>query len=283
MYERFTDHARKVLQLANQEAHRFNHEYVGTEHILLGLVRQGDTVVANVLNRLGVGLRKVRLEIEKLVQCGPDMVTMGKLPQTPRAKKVIEYAISEARDLSDKELSPVHLLLGLLREQEGVAALVLTNLGATLDAVRREVMICLNRSESDISIVRTDQVRPDPDLPEVKYFNAEIKRLNEAKEAAVAEQEFEKAANLRDQVEKLSTLKEQFVSNWWEKVGPIPRLPGVQELDTAIDQVLQEKKSAIARCDETIEKLNAEKQRIIWEWCKQQANKNHPPKPAGRE
>ena len=99
MYERFTDRARKVMQLANQEAQRFNHEYIGTEHILLGLVKEGSGVAANVLKNLDVDLRKIRLEVEKLVQSGPDMVTMGKLPQTPRAKKVIEYALEEAREL----------------------------------------------------------------------------------------------------------------------------------------------------------------------------------------
>src|SRR5688572_32354676 len=98
MYERFTDRARKVMQLANQEAQRFNHEYIGTEHVLLGLIKEGSGVAANVLKNLDVDLRKIRLEVEKLVQSGPDMVTMGKLPQTPRAKKVIEYAIEEARN-----------------------------------------------------------------------------------------------------------------------------------------------------------------------------------------
>ncbi|MFI4873554.1 MAG: Clp protease N-terminal domain-containing protein, partial [Phycisphaerales bacterium JB061] len=92
MFERFTDRARKVMALANQEAQRFNHEYIGTEHILLGLVKEGSGVGANVLKALSVDLRKVRLEVEKLVKQGPEMVTMGKLPQTPRAKKVIEYA-----------------------------------------------------------------------------------------------------------------------------------------------------------------------------------------------
>ena len=93
MFERFTDRARKVMALANQEAQRFNHEYIGTEHILLGLVKEGSGVGANVLKNLDVDIKKLRLEIEKLVKSGPDMVTMGKLPQTPRAKKVIEYAM----------------------------------------------------------------------------------------------------------------------------------------------------------------------------------------------
>jgi ATP-dependent Clp protease ATP-binding subunit ClpC len=140
MYERFTDRARKVMQLANQEAQRFNHEYIGTEHILLGLVKEGSGVAANVLKNLDVDLRKIRLEVEKIVQSGPDMVTMGKLPQTPRAKKVIEYSMEEARNLNHNYVGTEHILLGLLREQEGVAAQVLMNLGLKLEDVREEVL-----------------------------------------------------------------------------------------------------------------------------------------------
>ncbi len=140
MYERFTDRARKVMQLANQEAQRFNHEYIGTEHILLGLVKEGSGVAANVLKNLDVDLRKIRLEVEKLVQSGPEMVTMGKLPQTPRAKKVIEYSMEEARHLNHNYVGTEHILLGLLREQEGVAAQVLMNLGLKLEEVREEVL-----------------------------------------------------------------------------------------------------------------------------------------------
>jgi ATP-dependent Clp protease ATP-binding subunit ClpC len=140
MYERFTDRARKVMQLANQEAQRFNHEYIGTEHILLGLVKEGGGVAANVLQNLGIDLRKIRQEIEKIVQPGPDMVTMGKLPQTPRSKKVIEYSIEEARLLNHNYVGTEHLLLGLVREEEGVAAQVLMNLGLRLETVRAEVL-----------------------------------------------------------------------------------------------------------------------------------------------
>ncbi len=140
MFERFTDRARKVMALANQEAQRFNHEYIGTEHILLGLVKEGSGVGANVLKNLGVDLRKVRLEVERLVKSGPEMVTMGKLPQTPRAKRVIEYAIEEARNLNHNYVGTEHLLLGLLREQDGVAAQVLMNLGLRLEDVREEVL-----------------------------------------------------------------------------------------------------------------------------------------------
>ncbi len=149
MFERFTDRARKVMALANQEAQRFNHEYIGTEHILLGLVKEGSGVGANVLKNLEVDLRKVRLEVEKLVKSGPDMVTMGKLPQTPRAKKVIEYAIEEARQLNHNYVGTEHLLLGLLREQDGVAAQVLMNLGIKLEEVREEVLNLLGAGSGE--------------------------------------------------------------------------------------------------------------------------------------
>ncbi|MHC4623633.1 MAG: ATP-dependent Clp protease ATP-binding subunit [Planctomycetota bacterium] len=140
MFERFTDRARKVMALANQEAQRFNHEYIGTEHILLGLVKEGSGVGATVLKNLDVDIKKLRLEVEKLVKSGPDMVTMGKLPQTPRAKKVIEYAIEEARSLNHNYVGTEHILLGLLRESEGIAAQVLMNLGLKLEDVRQEVL-----------------------------------------------------------------------------------------------------------------------------------------------
>ena len=148
MYERFTDRARKVMQLANQEAQRFNHEYIGTEHVLLGLVKEGSGVAANVLKNLDIDLRRVRLEVERIVQPGPggDQVVMGRLPHTPRAKKVIEYSVEEARNLNHNYVGTEHLLLGLLREQEGVAAQVLMNLGLKLEDVREEVLNLLGHN-----------------------------------------------------------------------------------------------------------------------------------------
>jgi ATP-dependent Clp protease ATP-binding subunit ClpA len=139
MYERFTDRARKVMKLANEEAQSLNQQYIGSEHILLGLMKEGSGVAANVLRNFDIDLHKIRLEIEKFVQLGPDMVAMGKLPQTPRAKKVIEYSIEEARNLNHNYVGTEHLLLGLLREQQGMAAQVLVNLGLKLEDVREEV------------------------------------------------------------------------------------------------------------------------------------------------
>ncbi len=140
MFDRFTDRARKVMALAREEARRFNHEYIGTEHILLGLVKEGSGVAANVLQNLDIELKKIRLEVEKIVQSGSDLVSVGQLPFTPRVKKVLEYAMEEARALGHNYIGTEHLLLGLLREQEGVAAQVLLNLGVKLEDVREEVI-----------------------------------------------------------------------------------------------------------------------------------------------
>src|SRR5258707_795561 len=139
MYERFTDRARKVMKLANQQALRFNQEYIGTEHILLGLVIEGSGVAANVLKDLDVDLRKIQFEVEKLTQNAPDKSTKTKLPQTPRAKLVIEHAIAEARSLGHNYVGTEHLLLGLLNDDIGVAAQVMRNVGLNLQQVRTGV------------------------------------------------------------------------------------------------------------------------------------------------
>ena len=149
MFERFTDRARKVMAIANQEAQRFNHEYIGTEHILLGLVKERSGVGAMVLKNLDVDIKKLRLEVEKMVKSGPDMVTMGKLPQTPRAKKVVEYAIEETRALNHNYIGTEHILLGLLRESEGIGAQVLMALGLKLEDVRQEVLNLLGAGVDD--------------------------------------------------------------------------------------------------------------------------------------
>jgi hypothetical protein len=217
MYGRFTDRARKIMQLANQEAQRFNHECIGTEHILLGLVKEGNGVAAYVLKNLGVDLRKICLEVEKLLQCSPDMVTMGKLPQTPRAKKVIEYAMHEARILNHKYVGSEHLLLGLLREEEGFAAQVLMNFGLRLEKVRAEVEAILGRNENDgkTGYSQTQiRWRNDKLQSPVRLLDDQTKRhvrqladalapLQEAKEKAVESLDFTQAAQLRDQQDQI--------------------------------------------------------------------------------
>jgi ATP-dependent Clp protease ATP-binding subunit ClpC len=183
MFERFTDRARKVMALANQEAQRFNHEYIGTEHILLGLVKEGSGVGAAVLKNLDVDIKKLRLEIEKLVKSGPDMVTMGKLPQTPRAKKVIEYAIEEARSLNHNYVGTEHLLLGLLRETEGIAAQVLMNLGLKLEDVRQEVLNLLGAGVDseptglDMKMGTSAALKPKSKTPALDSFGRDLTQL----------------------------------------------------------------------------------------------------------
>ncbi|MCS6801024.1 MAG: ATP-dependent Clp protease ATP-binding subunit [Chloroflexota bacterium] len=144
-FDKFTERARKVLTLAQEEAQRFNHNYIGTEHLLLGLVREGDGVAAKVLANLGVELNKVRSAVEFIIGRGDRMV-LGEIGLTPRAKKVIELAVDEARRLNHHYIGTEHLLLGLVREGEGIAAGVLESLGVNLERVRAETIRVLSQS-----------------------------------------------------------------------------------------------------------------------------------------
>ncbi len=143
MFNRFTERARKVVILAKEEAKRLNHDYIGTEHLLIGLIKEGQGVAAAVLQNLGLGLDTIRLEVEKLVKPGPTTVISGDIPFTPKAKKVIELAMDEARHLGHNYIGTEHLLLGLIREGEGIASQILLNLGLDLARVRSEVMSLL--------------------------------------------------------------------------------------------------------------------------------------------
>jgi ATP-dependent Clp protease ATP-binding subunit ClpC len=140
MFDRFTERARKVMGFARREAQRFHHEYIGTEHILLGLIQEGQGVAANVLKSMSIDLEKIRREVEKIVKSGPAMEPSVQIPFTPRAKKVVELALEEASNLGHNYIGTEHLLLALLREQEGIAAHVLMALGVRLDDVREEVI-----------------------------------------------------------------------------------------------------------------------------------------------
>ena len=144
-FEKFSERARRVLSLAQEEAQRFNHNYIGTEHILLGLVRETDGVAAKVLSNLGVELNKVRSAVEFIIGRG-ERATPGEIGLTPRAKKVIELAVDEARRLNHHYIGTEHLLIGLMREGEGVAAGVLESLGVSLDKVRGETSRILTQT-----------------------------------------------------------------------------------------------------------------------------------------
>src|SRR5215469_4500125 len=146
-FDKFTERARRVLSLAQEEAQRFQHNYIGTEHLLLGLVREGDGVAARVLNNLGVELHEVRRAVEFIIGRG-DRIVLGEIGLTPRAKKVIELAVDEARRLNHHYIGTEHLLLGLVREGEGIAAGVLESLGVNLEKVRTQTIQVLNQTGS---------------------------------------------------------------------------------------------------------------------------------------
>jgi len=147
MSNRFTERAQRVILIAQEEAKRLNHDYVGTEHLLLGLVALGEGVAAQVLANLGVDLRRVRAEVEKIVGTGDNILLLGEIPFTPSAKKVLELAVEEAQNLGHNYVGTEHLLLGLIRQEEGVAARVLENLGIRLEVVREEVINLLGEAQ----------------------------------------------------------------------------------------------------------------------------------------
>ena len=146
MFERFTDRARRVVVLAQEEARALNHNYIGTEHILLGLIQEGEGVAAKALESMGISLDAVRTEVKEIIGSGGHPPS-GYIPFTPRAKKVLELALREALQLGHKYIGTEHILLGLIREGEGVAAQVLVKLGADLSRVRQQVIQLLSGYE----------------------------------------------------------------------------------------------------------------------------------------
>jgi ATP-dependent Clp protease ATP-binding subunit ClpC len=165
-FDKFTDRARKVLTLAQDEAQRFNHNYIGTEHLLLGLVREGEGVAARVLENMNVELAKVRTAVEFIIGRG-DRPVVGEVGLTPRAKRVIELAIDEARRLGHNYIGTEHLLLGLVREGEGIAAGVLESLGVNLDKVRHEVIRVLSQSSSAGPTTETKRASKTPTVDQL--------------------------------------------------------------------------------------------------------------------
>ena len=267
-YERFTDRAKKVMALANQEAQRFNHEYVGTEHVLLGLIKDGTGISANVLKNRGISLQQVRQEVEKLVRVGPETITMGRLPLTPHTQKVLEYAREEAQNLNQSYVGLEHILLGLLREPENIAAQVLTNLGVHLEAVRREVLDLLGHGNklannigstdcseqevaksSDIEKMKELIAKDEPRKIAQNIMEAQLRSLlmqNELddeleaatreKEAAVANQDFEKALEIRKRIEELNRKKKPTVEGIAtpDEFRVTEMAKGIMEFNTAV-------------------------------------------------
>ena len=171
MFNRFTERAKKVIFLAREEARRLDHDYLGTEHILLGLIREGEGIGAAALQNLAIDLAQVRVEVEKAVGRGGGTLFLGQIPFTPRAKKVLELAVTEARNLGHNYIGTEHLLLGLIREAEGVAAQILTSLGADLGRVREEVSNLLGTK------VSPEQVAKPSQTPTLDRFGRDLTRL----------------------------------------------------------------------------------------------------------
>jgi ATP-dependent Clp protease ATP-binding subunit ClpA len=167
----FTPRAQQVLALARKEADRFNHNFVGTEHLLLGLIKLGQGVAVNVLQKLGLDLESVRREVEKQVGTGPDQKMMGNIPYTPRVKKVLALAQKEAKALNHTYVGTEHILLGLLREGDGVAARVLKNLDVDIEQTRREILKELDPNwsatleDAQLSPSSTPPIPTEPESP----------------------------------------------------------------------------------------------------------------------
>ena len=173
MAKRFTENAQKIILIAQEEAKRLNHDYVGTEHILLGLSAIEGTVSNKILTGLGVTFRKVRLEIEKMVGIGDTIMLLGEIPFTPRAKKVLEFSVEESQMLGTEHIGTEHILLGLIREEEGMAGRILENLGLNLDTVRDTVLNFIGDAEPG------DLTEDLTDLPQEINLNSVPKRERE--------------------------------------------------------------------------------------------------------
>jgi ATP-dependent Clp protease ATP-binding subunit ClpA len=256
MFERFTDRARRVVVLAQEEARMLNHNYIGTEHILLGLIHEGEGVAAKALESLGISLEAVRQQVEEIIGQGQSAPS-GHIPFTPRAKKVLELSLREALQLGHNYIGTEHILLGLIREGEGVAAQVLVKLGADLNRVRQQVIQLLHgyqgkEPESGLAgpgaglpglgegrRLRALQARLSAlELrlsaierrvgtgPDTGDLDRQIGKVRGEREAAVDAEEYEKAASLRDREKQLHDEKAAAEREW---AATHPDLPSVAE------------------------------------------------------
>lgn len=219
-FERFTDRSLRVLQLAEEEARRLHHEYVGTEHILLGLIAEEQGVGAQLLKQFGVTQSQVRREAFAIVQTGPVVEVSGDLPYTPGGQEAIVFAVEEAHKLNNTYVGTEHLLLGLVRADQGVAFQVLLNMGLNLRGIRESVLNLLGHSEViEPAIVPTDPNKLNPHLPDAARaiaaeFAKQIDLTQQQQESAVGSMDIEKAARIRDLIDSLNKLRDEFISNW---------------------------------------------------------------------
>ena len=250
MFERFTDRARRVIVLAQEEARMLNHNYIGTEHLLLGLVHEGHGVAARALESLGISLEAVRQQVEQIIGRG-SQDPAGHIPFTPRAKKVIELAQRESDALGHGHIDTEHLLLGLVRDGRGVAAQVLAELGGDLNSVRQMVVLLLPRQAGtgavsapprrgkrernrlvDDALARVGPVdqrlaaleRWTGLAPDVDDLDQEIAHIRREKETAIDSQDFETAAALRDKEREVIDRRISREKEWAATVGDRPSL-----------------------------------------------------------
>jgi Clp amino terminal domain, pathogenicity island component/UvrB/uvrC motif len=221
VFERFTERARQVVVLAQDEARALRHNYIGTEHLLLGLIREEEGIAAHVLKGLGVSLEEARAQVARIIGQGEELAT-GQIPFTPRAKRVLEHALREALSLGDGYIGTEHVLLGLVREHEGIAARILIDYGAPPDRVRDEVIRLLSGPGRLEEALRT----AEPELPltappVAQEVIDELARLREQKEQAIEAQEFDRAAKLRDRQRWLLTAA-RMLQHAWEERGEQP-------------------------------------------------------------
>jgi Clp amino terminal domain, pathogenicity island component/UvrB/uvrC motif len=246
MFQRFTDRARRVVALAHEEARMLNHSQIGTEHILLGLIHEGQGVAARTLESLGISMEAARQQVMEIIGQG-QQVPSGHIPFTPRAKKVLELSLLEANELGHNYIGTEHILLGLIREGEGVAAQVLVKLGADLDRARQQAVRLLHgRAGGDLTgegsplpgdaLARADSLehrlaaierwvglRPEPD-----DLDQEITRVRREKETAIDGQDFKAAAALRDQERQLMAARAGREREWTQ--AAVGRMPLAREL-----------------------------------------------------
>jgi ATP-dependent Clp protease ATP-binding subunit ClpA len=232
MYERFTDRARRAVVQAQEEARMLNHNYIGTEHILLGLIHESDGVAAKALKSLGIRLDAVRQQVEEIIGRGPQAPSEH-IPFTPRAKKALELSLRESQQLGHNYIGTEHILLGLIREGDGVAAQVLVKLGGDLNRVRRQVIQLLHGNQGgdvktagsglpdDVytrigaldrrlaAVERWMGMRPD-----LEDLDQEIAQVRGDKEAALGRQDFEAAAALRDKEKRLLAARAGREKEW---------------------------------------------------------------------
>jgi ATP-dependent Clp protease ATP-binding subunit ClpC len=261
MFERFTDRARRVVVLAQEEARMLNHNYIGTEHLLLGLIHEGEGVAAKALESLGIGLEAVRQHVEEIIGQG-QQAPSGHIPFTPRAKTVLELSLRESRQLGHDYIGTEHILLGLLREGEGVAAQVLSRLGADLNRVRQQVIQLLHgrRGEQSAGSAAAPQERGMPPEiaarldtidsrlsaieqrtgtgPDTGELDQQIEQVLRDRHAAVEAQEYERAASLRDREKDLLAQQASAQQQWTTEHPDLPSLAKkVRQLSDEIDRL----------------------------------------------